>query len=655
MPAARRRRRRRCCPRPSRARPAHRPRLLAGHAGARHRRRRAVRHRAAGTQFQLAEIHRGSRSSASATPLGVDGIGLALIAPVDVLTPVCLLAAWHDVPEGGRRENDLRRAHARARDLHGRACSRRRDVFLFYVLFEAMLIPVYFLIGSFGGARRQYAAVKFLLFSLAGGLVMLVAVIALVLPRSGRRRRVPRRAASTGHSTWSTTTAAADVPRLLRRLRGQGADVARAHLAARRRHRGAARRSRCCSSGVLDKVGTFGMIRFCLPLFPEALAWATPMIIVLAVISVLYGALLAIGQTDMHAAHRLHLGEPLRLHRAGHLRHDHGGACRLDPLHGQPRVLHRRAVPRRGLPRRPPGQQADPRLRRLAAGRRPCSPACSSSPGLSSLALPGLSPVRLASSSSSSAPSSATARPPSIATLGIVLAALYILLTYQRMMTGPKPGATVGLPDLNAAREAGWSRRSSRRSSCSASIPSRSSTSSTRPSTHDAAARRRDRPGRRPRRHRGVPSDPRRVAPPPRPGRLLARADRLRAVAPMLIVAGAGWSGCSSRRFAPRRQRHTLPAGLTLAALVGAFGILVLDSRAPPRRRTAGGVDRHRRPGAVPPGLAARHAHHQRADDGRAVRGHRSRRLHPDGRRRPRARPQEAAASRAGSRPRSSR
>ena len=53
------------------------------------------------------------------------------------------------------------------------------DVFLFYVFFEAMLIPVYFLIGLFGGARRQYAAVKFLLFSLAGGLVMLVAVIAV--------------------------------------------------------------------------------------------------------------------------------------------------------------------------------------------------------------------------------------------------------------------------------------------------------------------------------------------------------------------------------------------------------------------------------------------------------------------------------------------
>ena len=61
------------------------------------------------------------------------------------------------------------------------------DVFLFYVFFEAMLIPVYFLIGSFGGSRRQYAAVKFLLFSLAGGLVMLVGVIALYLVRPRRR------------------------------------------------------------------------------------------------------------------------------------------------------------------------------------------------------------------------------------------------------------------------------------------------------------------------------------------------------------------------------------------------------------------------------------------------------------------------------------
>ena len=121
------------------------------------------------------------------------------------------------------------------------------DVFLFYVFFEAMLIPVYFLIGLFGGARRQYAAVKFLLFSLAGGLVMLVAVIAVYLAGPGgddgfldqQPHRQPRRV---------HRRAALDVRRLLHRVRRQGADVAGAHLAARMPRPRPAPRPRCCSS-----------------------------------------------------------------------------------------------------------------------------------------------------------------------------------------------------------------------------------------------------------------------------------------------------------------------------------------------------------------------------------------------------------------------
>ena len=74
--------------------------------------------------------------------------------------------------------------------------------------------------------------------------------------------------------------------------------------------------------GVLDKVGTFGMIRFCLPLFPDASQWATPVVITLAVIGILYGALLAIGQTDMKRLIAYTSISPLRLHRAGHLRDD---------------------------------------------------------------------------------------------------------------------------------------------------------------------------------------------------------------------------------------------------------------------------------------------------------------------------------------------
>jgi hypothetical protein len=128
------------------------------------------------------------------------------------------------------------------------------DVFLFYVLFEATLIPSYFLIGSYGrsGQKRSYAAVKFLLYNLLGGLLMLAAVIGLYVsptavsdPFDFPARSVQR---FERHAALLDRRRALAVPRLLHRLRGQGAAVALPHLAARRRVRGHPREPRCCSS-----------------------------------------------------------------------------------------------------------------------------------------------------------------------------------------------------------------------------------------------------------------------------------------------------------------------------------------------------------------------------------------------------------------------
>ena len=117
------------------------------------------------------------------------------------------------------------------------------DVFLFYVLFEAMLIPMYFIIGRYGGPQRSYAAVKFLLYSLFGGLLMLAAVIGLYVV-SRRRRRTPSCSRTSLGIAHRAEHREAAVPRLLHRLRDQGAAVAGAHLAAGRRGRGPARRRR---------------------------------------------------------------------------------------------------------------------------------------------------------------------------------------------------------------------------------------------------------------------------------------------------------------------------------------------------------------------------------------------------------------------------
>ena len=110
--------------------------------------------------------------------VGVDGIALVLIGLTVVLMPVVVLASWNDA-EGGQRSVKTYFALMLVLETMVIGVFAATDVFLFYVFFEAMLIPMYFMIGSYGVGQRQYAAVKFLLYSLLGGLLMLVAVIAL--------------------------------------------------------------------------------------------------------------------------------------------------------------------------------------------------------------------------------------------------------------------------------------------------------------------------------------------------------------------------------------------------------------------------------------------------------------------------------------------
>ena len=137
---------------------------------------------AGGPQFQLTETHEWIPQFGVSYALGVDGTALALILMASVLTPICILAAWNDLGEGSGDDPKRTKTYfALMLSLLPFMVGvfAATDVFLFYVFFEAMLIPVYFLIGLFGGPRRQYAAMKFILFSLLGGLIMLVGVVAL--------------------------------------------------------------------------------------------------------------------------------------------------------------------------------------------------------------------------------------------------------------------------------------------------------------------------------------------------------------------------------------------------------------------------------------------------------------------------------------------
>src|ERR1700744_1892350 len=138
----------------------------------------ATQFNTSGPTFQFTEEYSWIPQFGVHYALGVDGIALVLIGMTAVLMPVVLLASWHDA-DGSKRSPRTYFALMLVLDTMMIGVFAATDVFLFYVFFEAMLVPMYFMIGSFGVGPRQSAAVKFLLYSLLGGLLMLVAVIAL--------------------------------------------------------------------------------------------------------------------------------------------------------------------------------------------------------------------------------------------------------------------------------------------------------------------------------------------------------------------------------------------------------------------------------------------------------------------------------------------
>jgi NADH-quinone oxidoreductase subunit M len=231
--------------------------------------------------------------------LGLDGIALVMIALVAVLVPVVMGSSWADrLPEGRTAAGFYSLLLATQATLVGVFAAT--DVFLFYVFFEVMLIPMYFLIGRFGGPKRQYAAVKFFLYSLLGGLVMLAGVIGLYVVSA---ERLPA-----GTFSWDALRSiAASVPESTQIWLFLAFFVAFAikaplvpfHTWLPDAGAEAPIGAGVLLVGVLDKVATFGFLRYCLPLFPAASKALAPLVLVLSVIGIIYAALLAVGQNDM--------------------------------------------------------------------------------------------------------------------------------------------------------------------------------------------------------------------------------------------------------------------------------------------------------------------------------------------------------------------
>ena len=396
------------------------------------------------TGFQYVERYSWIPSLGISYQLGIDGISLILILLSILLVPIVILAGWNE-SEGGRFSVKTFYVLILVLETMMIGVFAATDLFLFYVFFEAMLVPVYFLIGGYGSGARQAAAVKFLLYSLFGGLLMLASIIGIFVI-SGNQ---------IGRTFDITALSTLEIDTTTQNFLFLGFFIAFAikaplwplHTWLPDAAKSATPGTSVLLLGVLDKVGTFGMIRYCVELFPEASRTFTPLIITLAVISILYGAFLAIGQKDIKSLIAFtsisHFGF-ITLGIFAMTTQSNSGATLYMFNHGiSTAALFLTAgwmISRRGS-----STIAD------FGGLQRVTPILAWSffiAGLSSLALPGLSSFvsefLVLVGTYTRYPVAAV-----IATFGIILAALYILIPVQKALHGPTTAGNENLPDLN--------------------------------------------------------------------------------------------------------------------------------------------------------------------------------------------------------------
>ena len=393
--------------------------------------------------FQFVESHSWLPTFGINYALGLDGISLILILMSVLLVPVVIVAGWHE-SEGGRWSAKTFYILILVLETMMIGVFAATDVFLFYVFFEAMLIPVYFLIGGYGVGERSQAAIKFLLYSLFGGLLMLASIIGIYVI-SGNQ---------IGHTFDIDKLATLQIDSLTQNFLFLGFFIAFAikaplwplHTWLPDAAKSATPGTSVLLLGVLDKVGTFGMIRYCIKLFPDASKTFTPAIITLAVISILYGAFLAIGQKDIKGLIAFtsisHFGF-ITLGIYAMTTQGNSGATLYMFNHGfSTAALF--ILAGFMMRRRNSSTIAD------FGGLQRVTPILAWTffiAGLSSLALPGLSSFvsefLVLVGTYTRYPVAAT-----LGTFGIILAALYILIPVQKALHGPITSGNESLPDL---------------------------------------------------------------------------------------------------------------------------------------------------------------------------------------------------------------
>ncbi|WP_018686370.1 NADH-quinone oxidoreductase subunit M [Actinokineospora enzanensis] len=383
----------------------------------------------------------------------VDGIALVMIAVIGLLVPLVIGAGWVDkLPEGRTKGGFF------ALILLEQALTvgvfAATDVFLFYVLFEIMLIPMYFLIGSYGGARRQYAAVKFFLYSFLGGLIMLASVIgcySMAVDELGA-----------GTFDWAKLVQVVhDAPLSTQIWLFFGFFIAFAvkaplvplHTWLPDATAEAPIGVAVLLVGILDKVGTFGFLRYLLPMFPDASKELAPLVLVLAVAGVVYGSLLATGQRDMKRflayvsiAHFGFIALGIFSFSSQSLTGSVTYMVNHSIATGMLILVVGMVIARGGGSTRVADYGGMAKLTPLLGGVLLIA-------GLSTLSLPGtnsfVSEFLVLIGSFPNAPVYTT-----IATVGMIFAALYVLWLYQRIMQGPLRGDAL-LPGVPSAETPG--------------------------------------------------------------------------------------------------------------------------------------------------------------------------------------------------------
>lgn len=228
--------------------------------------------------------------------LGIDGISLFLVLLTTLLTPLAVLSSWQSI--SARPKSFMICLLILETGMLGVFCAL--DLVLFYVFWEVMLIPMYFLIGVWGGERRIYAAVKFILYTMVGSLLMLLAIIYLFI--------------ANGEGTFELMQISQNLASGVVQLSPSAefwlfmafliafaikVPIFPFHTWLPDAHVEAPTAGSVILAGVLLKMGTYGLLRFCLPLFPTVAISMAPYISILALIGIIYGALVAMVQPDV--------------------------------------------------------------------------------------------------------------------------------------------------------------------------------------------------------------------------------------------------------------------------------------------------------------------------------------------------------------------